>query len=203
MIRAFSARTPAVHVMGVFAVALFAHAGQARPEAADPPIDAPSPTADTSCAALTGSDRVHRENQRWRERRISVREADDDRWELWVRGLDVKAPQLTTLRGFDVLGIDERDGERIARVKLSPTFARLCRTDVAELRVDDSVGHGQRVLAIGPDGLLIARERRLMYVPERQQPTPAFDIVYQSSFRVAPSVLSPLGWGGLGGRRLR
>jgi hypothetical protein len=186
MTRAHPARLLAV-CASVSALMLFAASGHARPEHSPAPAAHQGSVAPSGCDALTGGEAVHEANARWRQRSVLVRDADGERWEVWVRGLDAKAPRTTTLRGLEVITVHDDDGERVARVRLSAGLERLCGTRTVELRVDDSVGHGQRVLAIGEDGLLLARERKLMFVPSDGASPPDFDVVYQSTFRIAPS----------------
>lgn len=110
-------------------------------------------------------------------------EGDEDELELGDAGPDAEEdttpePQAEVAR------------ERVARVKLSESWASLCGQDSVVVRVDDSLGERGRVLHIDRRGLLTHLGGQLVWLGRVGAEAPVFRTTWQSSFSVSTETVS-------------
>lgn len=163
------------------------------------------------CQLLQGTTEQRAQNQIWRESHVPVLTPEDYGFTLVYIDESVERPIAAQLTGLKLQKVyeheelllesnciqtkdeaiknDELEAPLWAKVRLPDDFADLCDQGSAYLQVDDHLGAGSQVIAVQPQGILVRHTGRLYWLSV--QPAnyfPEFRMVWQSSYRIAPSL---------------
>ena len=162
------------------------------------------------CMALHGTTEQRAQNQAWRNRHLPATIQEDHGFTLVYLDETVEKPiaaQMTGVRLLRVLSEQELQreakcgaapgelattgeaGKLWAEVRLPDRFQELCGLSVSYVQVDDHLGAQNQIISVFPQGMLLKSGTGLFWIS--LQPAtffPEFRMVWQSSYRVAPTI---------------
>ena len=163
------------------------------------------------CQVLQGNSTQRGLNEQWRKSHVPSLTPEEYGFTLVYIEEGIERPVAAQLTGLKLQKIYEHEelllasnciqtdgessenrgleGKRWAKVRLPDSFADMCDKGSAYLQMDDHLGADSQVLSVQPTGILVRHSDRLYWLSV--QPSnffPEFRMVWQSSYRVAPSI---------------
>ena len=163
------------------------------------------------CLFLQGNSDQRQINQQWRENHVPALTPEEYGFTLVYIDEEIERPVAAQLTGLKLQKVydheelllasnciqsDEKnnkneglDNKLWAKVRLPNAFSDLCDKGSAYLQVDDHLGADGQVISVQPTGMLVRHSEKLYWLSV--QPAnffPEFRMVWQSSYKVAPSI---------------
>ena len=163
------------------------------------------------CQVLQGTTQQRATNQTWRESHVPVLTPEDYGFTLVYVDETVERPVAAQLTGLKLQKIYEHEELLLesnciqakdeankskelesplwAKVRLPDEFANLCDQGSAYVQMDDHLGADSQVVSVQPQGILVRHTDRLYWLSvQHANFFPEFRMVWQSSYRIAPSL---------------